>query len=160
MIHSCFFLFSKGYHNYHHVFPFDYSASELTWKHDLNLSTLFIEACAWLGLAYNLKKVDEKVIKSRVLRTGDQSLNLAYTETRSGKMRWITILTMFYTFLIIPTAIYLIRISLFSWLFSHLLFCTLNCNKIFRFTETCTKTIKLHSKIKVYFYKEKRIKIT
>lgn len=110
----CLFQFPEGYHNYHHVFPFDYSASELTWKHDLNLSTLFIDTCAKLGLAYNLKKVDDKVVKSRVLRTGDQSLNQVYLETRSGKMRWISILTMFYTFLVIPTAIYLIRISLFS----------------------------------------------
>ncbi|KAH9388044.1 hypothetical protein TYRP_009248 [Tyrophagus putrescentiae] len=82
----------EGYHNYHHVFPFDYSASELSWTHDLNVSTMFIDLCAKLGLAMNLKKVDDKVVKSRIQRTGDTSLNDVYLETRSGKMRWITVM--------------------------------------------------------------------
>ena len=68
----------EGYHNYHHVFPYDYSASELSWTHDYNISTWFIDMCAKLGLAWNLKKVDKKVVESRVARTGDQSLIEAY----------------------------------------------------------------------------------
>ena len=61
----------EGYHNYHHVFPWDYSASELGWNRCFNLATLFIDFCAWLGLAKNLKKPDRKLIENRLKRTGN-----------------------------------------------------------------------------------------
>ncbi|CAG2104738.1 unnamed protein product, partial [Medioppia subpectinata] len=35
--------YGEGYHNYHHTFPWDYSASELDWKYNWNFSTLFID---------------------------------------------------------------------------------------------------------------------
>lgn len=109
---SCFYFFSKIIRTDHHVFPFDYSAAELSWTQDLNISTLFIDVCAKLGLAYNLKKVDDKIVKSRILRTGDKSLNEVYLENKSGAMRWISLMAMVYLFAIIPGAIYLLRVSL------------------------------------------------
>lgn len=42
----------EGWHNYHHVFPWDYRASELG---RLNFSTAFIDVCARLGWAYDCK---------------------------------------------------------------------------------------------------------
>ncbi|KAI2798168.1 Calcium/calmodulin-dependent protein kinase type 1 [Blomia tropicalis] len=99
----------EGYHNYHHVFPFDYSASEVSWTQDLNLSTMFIDLCAKLGLAYNLKKVDPKLIQSRVERTGDVTLNQIYLENRGGTFKWTSVLSLVYFLLIIPVGIVLVR---------------------------------------------------
>lgn len=59
-----------GFHNYHHSFPWDYKASEHGF---LNLTKSFIDACAWLGLAWDLKSVGDEMIKKRAQRTGDGS---------------------------------------------------------------------------------------
>ncbi|CRL07879.1 CLUMA_CG020908, isoform A [Clunio marinus] len=62
----------EGWHNYHHCFPWDYRTSEtpLYW---FNVSTMFIDAAAKLGLATDLKTVPTDMVKKRVLRTGDGS---------------------------------------------------------------------------------------
>ncbi|KAG4074192.1 hypothetical protein HA402_015495 [Bradysia odoriphaga] len=67
-----FLALGEGWHNYHHVFPYDYKASELPgyWK---NSTTLFIDFFAWLGWAYDLKTVSVDSVRRRVLRTGDGS---------------------------------------------------------------------------------------
>ncbi|XP_023228734.1 stearoyl-CoA desaturase 5-like [Centruroides sculpturatus] len=59
----------EGYHNYHHTFPWDYSASELGYT--LSLTTKFIDLMAWMGLAYDLKTVPPEIIKHRKETTGD-----------------------------------------------------------------------------------------
>jgi stearoyl-CoA desaturase (Delta-9 desaturase) len=43
-----FKLLSKGWHNYHHVFPYDYKTSEHD-KYWCNYTTGFLELFAWLG---------------------------------------------------------------------------------------------------------------
>lgn len=60
----------EGFHNYHHTFPWDYKTAELG-NYVFNDTTGFINLCAKLGLAYDLKTVPEDMIKRRVLRTGD-----------------------------------------------------------------------------------------
>lgn len=60
----------EGFHNYHHTFPWDYSTSELGWR--FNVSTMFIDTMAWLGLAYDLKTVPPEMIKQRIERTGEK----------------------------------------------------------------------------------------
>ena len=50
----------EGYHNYHHIFPFDYSASEMTWLNDINFTTMTIDFLSWLGMVKNRKKVDNQ----------------------------------------------------------------------------------------------------
>lgn len=40
----------EGWHNYHHVFPWDYKTGEFG-NYSLNITTAFIDFCAWLGLA-------------------------------------------------------------------------------------------------------------
>jgi stearoyl-CoA desaturase (Delta-9 desaturase) len=62
----------EGWHNYHHVFPWDYSGSEFPGR-ALNFSKSFIEFFAWLGWATELKTVSKTLIHKRVLRTGDGS---------------------------------------------------------------------------------------
>lgn len=64
-----FFTFGEGFHNYHHVFPWDYRAAELG-NHYLNFTTMFINFFAKIGWAYDLKTVSEDMIKARVSRTG------------------------------------------------------------------------------------------
>nr|QLI61969.1 desaturase 14 [Streltzoviella insularis] len=62
----------EGWHNYHHVFPWDYKAAELG-NYRTNLSTAVIDFAAKYGWAYDLKTVSAEMIRRRVLRTGDGS---------------------------------------------------------------------------------------
>jgi stearoyl-CoA desaturase (delta-9 desaturase) len=64
--------FGEGWHNYHHVFPWDYKTSELG-EYKMNLTTGFIDFFAWLGWAYDLKTVPLELVKRRARRTGDGS---------------------------------------------------------------------------------------
>jgi len=61
----------EGWHNYHHVFPYDYRTGEL--GRPLNPSTSLIDAFARLGWAYDLKAVPAALVKRRAARTGDGS---------------------------------------------------------------------------------------
>lgn len=65
----------EGFHNYHHVFPWDYKTAELG-DYTANLTTAFIDFFARLGWAYDLKTVSMDMIKKRVERTGDGSHNV------------------------------------------------------------------------------------
>jgi hypothetical protein len=49
----------EGWHNYHHTFPYDYKTSEIPYF--FNMTTVWIDACATFGLAYDLKSVPEQV---------------------------------------------------------------------------------------------------
>ncbi|XP_073818164.1 acyl-CoA Delta-9 desaturase-like [Musca autumnalis] len=60
----------ESFHNYHHVFPWDYKAAELGGSRK-NISAAFIELMAKIGWAYDMKTVSPEIIKRRVLRTGD-----------------------------------------------------------------------------------------
>jgi stearoyl-CoA desaturase (delta-9 desaturase) len=55
--------FGEGYHNYHHSFPSDYATSELNTK--INLTKHFIDAMAWIGLAYDRKRVSPRLLQMR-----------------------------------------------------------------------------------------------
>ena len=68
--------FGEGWHNYHHVFPWDYKTAELG-NYRFNVTTAFIDFFAKLGLAYDLKIVPKDVVHKRVQRTGDGSHNTA-----------------------------------------------------------------------------------
>lgn len=64
--------FGEGFHNYHHVFPWDYRSAELG-STIFNYTKLFIDLSAKIGWAYDLKTVPDHVVASRCLRTGDGS---------------------------------------------------------------------------------------
>ncbi|KAL5284483.1 SCD.2 family protein [Megaselia abdita] len=66
------FAFGEGWHNYHHVFPWDYKTAELG-NYKLNLTTAFIDFFSKIGWAYDLKTVSPEIIERRVKRTGDGS---------------------------------------------------------------------------------------
>nr|XP_055169073.1 stearoyl-CoA desaturase 5 [Nyctereutes procyonoides] len=61
----------EGFHNYHHTFPFDYSASEFGLN--FNPTTWFIDLMCWLGLATDRKRATKPMIEARKARTGDGS---------------------------------------------------------------------------------------
>ena len=66
--------YGEGWHNYHHVFPWDYKTAELG-NYKYNITTAFIDLCAAFGLAYDLKTAPRDMIKKRVDRTGDGTWN-------------------------------------------------------------------------------------
>lgn len=55
-------LMGEGFHNYHHTFPWDYSASELGPMDVFNPATLCIDLFYHVGWAYDLKTVPEQMI--------------------------------------------------------------------------------------------------
>lgn len=61
----------EGFHNYHHTFPFDYSASELGLT--FNPTTWFIDFMFWLGWVTDRKQAPKEMIQARKERTGDGS---------------------------------------------------------------------------------------
>jgi stearoyl-CoA desaturase (delta-9 desaturase) len=60
----------EGFHNYHHVFPYDYKTAELG-DYTFNPTTAFIDFFARIGWAYSLKTMSKETILRRVARTGD-----------------------------------------------------------------------------------------
>lgn len=64
--------FGEGWHNYHHIFPWDYKVAEL--KYLIDFTTVFIDFFACLGLAYDLKTAKVDMIKKRILRN-DGTIN-------------------------------------------------------------------------------------
>jgi len=62
----------EGFHNYHHVFPHDYSASEYSWY--FNMTTMFIDFMALIGQVSDRRKIPSDVIQRRKERTGDPNL--------------------------------------------------------------------------------------
>ncbi|XP_018565934.1 acyl-CoA Delta(11) desaturase-like [Anoplophora glabripennis] len=73
--------FGEGWHNYHHVFPWDYKAAELG-NYRLNFTTAFLDLMSKIGWAYDLKTVSPHMVKKRVERTGDGS----WVEHKSRKV--------------------------------------------------------------------------
>lgn len=60
----------EGWHNFHHVFPWDYKTGELG-KYDINITTEFLNFMAKIGWAYDLKSVTPQVLNQRMRRTGE-----------------------------------------------------------------------------------------
>eukprot|EP00092_Neocalanus_flemingeri_P070352 GFUD01086334.1.p1 GENE.GFUD01086334.1~~GFUD01086334.1.p1 ORF type:complete len:341 (-),score=74.27 GFUD01086334.1:156-1178(-) len=71
-----FFAWGEGFHNYHHTFPYDYSTSE--WGYTFNTTTRLIDAMAYLGQAYNLRRASPETIEARAKRTGYPELTALY----------------------------------------------------------------------------------
>lgn len=69
-VHVAYLAFGEGWHNYHHVFPWDYKAAELG-NYRLNITTGFIDLMSKIGWAYELKTASPEMVKKRALRTGD-----------------------------------------------------------------------------------------
>ncbi|KAL7643598.1 UNVERIFIED_CONTAM: hypothetical protein RMT77_005581 [Armadillidium vulgare] len=70
----------EGWHNYHHVFPFDYRAAELGGIINFNATTDIIDLFAKIGQAYDLKTASKDMQEKRAKRTGDGSRETGKTE--------------------------------------------------------------------------------
>jgi len=70
-IFAAFWSLGEGWHNYHHVFPFDYRASEFPYT--INFTTLFIDVFASIGWAYDRKSVSKEMVEKKKLRSGELS---------------------------------------------------------------------------------------
>lgn len=80
----------EGWHNYHHVFPWDYRASEM--GSPLNLTTFFIDWLANFGVIYDRREATSNMVKNRVLKSGDGSHHLyGNEETRKQVKTWLNI---------------------------------------------------------------------
>ncbi|KAJ0177718.1 hypothetical protein K1T71_006591 [Dendrolimus kikuchii] len=64
-----FISFGEGWHNYHHAFPWDYKAAELSTL--FNLSADIIKFFETAGLAWDLKTASPELVAKRIIRTGD-----------------------------------------------------------------------------------------
>lgn len=64
-------LVGEGFHNYHHQFPWDYSASELGPRDVFNPATLAIDFFHLMGWAWDLRKPSRSMVKKCVVSFGD-----------------------------------------------------------------------------------------
>lgn len=62
----------EGWHNYHHVFPWDYRAAELG-GYLLNTTTLWLDLFASIGWAYDLKTPSKQLVQQVAVNHGDGS---------------------------------------------------------------------------------------
>lgn len=62
----------EGWHNYHHVFPWDYKTDELS-SFFGNFTAVFIDLMERIGWAFDLKTVPKEMVEKRMRRTGDGS---------------------------------------------------------------------------------------
>ncbi|XP_011500717.1 PREDICTED: acyl-CoA Delta(11) desaturase-like [Ceratosolen solmsi marchali] len=62
----------EGWHNYHHVFPWDYKAAEFG-NYNLNLTTAIIDFFAYIGWVYDRKQPSTDLIQTVITNRGDGS---------------------------------------------------------------------------------------
>ena len=60
----------EGWHNYHHVFPWDYKAAELG-KYSVNVTTFFLDTFQKLGWAWDLKQPSKELVQRTLEKYGD-----------------------------------------------------------------------------------------
>ncbi|XP_023176539.1 acyl-CoA desaturase isoform X3 [Drosophila hydei] len=65
-----FLAMGEGWHNYHHVFPWDYKTGEFG-NYTLNVTTAFIDFCARIGIASGRKSVSPDMVMRRAAKCGD-----------------------------------------------------------------------------------------
>lgn len=80
----------EGWHNYHHVFPWDYRTSEFS-TYRTNFTTGVIDFFSKIGWAYDMKTVSEDIINKRILRTGDVPRNEKDLTDREQEIRRLLI---------------------------------------------------------------------
>jgi stearoyl-CoA desaturase (Delta-9 desaturase) len=73
-----------SYHNYHHVFPYDYRSGEFGDIGHYNLSAVIIDFFASMGWVYDRKKVSPEMIARRVLKSGDGTHFLSHEEAHKN----------------------------------------------------------------------------
>lgn len=67
-----FMAMGEGFHNYHHVFPWDYKAAELG-NYSFNVTTFWLDLFAKIGWAYDMKSPSKDLILQAIRNRGDGS---------------------------------------------------------------------------------------
>ena len=75
----------EGYHNFHHVFPFDYKTGEYG-GYTYNITTAFIDFCAKIGWAHDRKSATNQMIARRVLKSGDGTHYLSHDQAHKNAL--------------------------------------------------------------------------
>ncbi|QIH04884.1 hypothetical protein [Dasineura jujubifolia toursvirus 2a] len=75
----------EGWHNYHHVFPYDYKAAELG-NYSLNLTTMVLDFAAYMGWIYNLKEPSKEAIIKVANNKGNGNYSLTLEELKKYKL--------------------------------------------------------------------------
>ncbi|KAI5712842.1 hypothetical protein M8J76_010154 [Diaphorina citri] len=75
----------EGWHNYHHVFPWDYRAAEMG-SYSLNLTTFWLDQFAKIGWAYDMKKPSDKMIRSHAEKYAGHDHPVEVTEEDASTM--------------------------------------------------------------------------
>ncbi|XP_049530775.1 acyl-CoA Delta-9 desaturase-like [Anopheles darlingi] len=60
----------EGWHNYHHVFPWDYKAAELG-NYSFNVTTFWLDVFSKIGWAYDLKEPSKDLVSKTIAKYGD-----------------------------------------------------------------------------------------
>jgi stearoyl-CoA desaturase (delta-9 desaturase) len=71
----------EGWHNFHHIFPSDYRASEFGHRNDS--TTMFLEAFRRKGWIYDVKETPQHLVNKWVNKFGDGSHLLTEKEEDS-----------------------------------------------------------------------------
>lgn len=74
-----------AYHNFHHTFPYDYTASEFGPSTVFNLNTALIDLCAKVGLATDLKRASPATIEAFKRKYGNPEEAIP---VRSAALDW------------------------------------------------------------------------
>ncbi|XP_001602540.1 acyl-CoA Delta(11) desaturase [Nasonia vitripennis] len=74
-----FLSMGEGWHNYHHVFPWDYKAAELG-DYNLNGTTAVIDFFAWLGWVWDRKQPSADLVETVIKNRGDGSHRTQHQE--------------------------------------------------------------------------------
>jgi stearoyl-CoA desaturase (delta-9 desaturase) len=82
--------FGEGYHNYHHLFQYDYRNGVRWWQFDP--SKWAIAAMSWLGLARNLKRASNFKIHQAILATEFRKAMEKLEQGGSNSDKWRAVL--------------------------------------------------------------------
>lgn len=75
----------EGWHNYHHVFPWDYRAAELG-SYSLNICTFWLDQFAKIGWAYDLKRPSDKMIRAHAHKFAGEGHPVEVDEKEASTM--------------------------------------------------------------------------
>ena len=64
----------EGFHNYHHIFPWDYRAAELG-DYSFNVTTFWLDLFAKIGWAYDLRTPTKEHVRHVMQKYGEGNLN-------------------------------------------------------------------------------------
>ncbi|XP_043484110.1 acyl-CoA Delta(11) desaturase-like [Leptopilina heterotoma] len=79
-----FIVNGEGWHNFHHVFPWDYRTGEIAYI-DYNVVLHFINLFKKIGWAYDCKQASDELIRKVTEKRSDKSNPLGITEVSEGE---------------------------------------------------------------------------